>query len=977
MQILKTIKWSILTISISLISVMPLRAQDILITSFESNTVGSIHNQGDWDVENGVATVSINADAVHTGAQALNFVVNDQTLVVHNITYSGSQQGVTGIVYVDMYVKINFLAIKDFAISGYDLFGGGSEKRTFVVEFDTPSGTSGSTQMFNGGSRLYLGNYNFGEWNRISARVDYTNAAYQVILNGGEAVSGSFRESYTPTASGTRPAGFKEYHGLRFNLGYDSAVGSVDAALDDIYISTTPIADVTFPGLVITHSIDVEDPENGSISLDPDLDEYPDSSIVTATLNLPDGYINEGWTGDLAGTELVKSFTIISEMEIGANVGIDPDNPPAQYTVTVIQPDYGSISLSPGGGVYYSGTEVTATLSLPPSYMNVGWTGDLSGTSLEQDFVVISDMQIGAEVVFDDSPPTIYSVSNADDFEDICEDETLRPGDIIELADGNYDTGGISMEISGTEAEPIIIRAANIGSAVLAGESYFNLRRSSHLVIEGFHFTSNRYTVIKLEACNNIRITRNTFQITEEEGQNGKWVYIGGVWDDATILSHHNRVDHNVFRDKHQLGNFITIDGGDNVSQHDQIDHNYFYNIGPRHDNEMEAIRVGWSQLSLTDGFTVIEYNLFEDCDGDPEIVSIKSCKDTVRYNTFKTSQGTLSLRHGDGSVIHDNYFLGEGKEGTGGGRIYARDHKIYNNYFEGLTGFRWDAAITLTNGDTDTGSLSAHWRIDNATITHNTLVNNFSNIEIGYGRSDNSWTREPRNVTMVNNLVVGGQSDLIEIINEPSNFTWEGNIMFPQNDFSLGMTATAEQINLIDPLLEYSATPSDSLWFLSSNSPAINAAPTSHLEINWDIHGQSRTLPNDVGADEFSTSLLIRPPLTVENVGPFATDPVVSIVESESKAESFMLLRNYPNPFNPTTTIRYSLPKQSSVKLGVFDIRGQEMIILEQSDKLQGTYDVQWNGMDRFGNPVSTGVYFCRLHAGDYSNTIKIVYIR
>ena len=159
----------------------------------------------------------------------------------------------------------------------------------------------------------------------------------------------------------------------------------------------------------------------------------------------------------------------------------------------------------------------------------------------------------------------------------------------------------------------------------MGGSSYFTFRKAAHIILQGFKITSSAYTVVKLEACNNIRITRNTFQITESEGENGKWLLIGGYWDDSSLLSHHNRVDHNTFRDKHQLGNFITIDGGDHVSQHDRIDHNYFYNIGPRHENEMEAIRIGWSEISLTDGFTVIEYNLFEECDGDPEIVSVKS----------------------------------------------------------------------------------------------------------------------------------------------------------------------------------------------------------------------------------------------------------------------------------------------------------------------------------------------------------------
>ena len=745
----------------------------------------------------------------------------------------------------------------------------------------------------------------------------------------------------------------------------------MDAGVDDIYISSTPIPGVNFSEVVITYTIDVEQPDFGSISLNPNLDEYPDSTEVTATLTLPQGYLNEGWSGDLTGAELTKTFFITQHMNISAEVGIDPNDPPAQYTVTVTQPAEGSINLTPAGGLYYNLAEVTATLDIPPTYINQGWTGDLSGTDLSQTFTITSNMSIGADVVFDDTPPTIYEVSSAGAFEDICESESLRPGDIIELADGTYDTGGISITNSGIAGKPILIRAKNIGSAVLGGESYFNLRRSAYITIEGFHFTSDRYTLIKLEACNNIRITRNIFQVTETEGENGKWLYIGGVWDDASLLSHHNRVDHNIFKNKHQLGNFITIDGGDNVSQHDLIDHNYFYNIGPRHDNEMEAIRVGWSQLSLTDGFTVIEYNLFEDCDGDPEIISIKSGKDTVRYNTIRSSQGTVSLRHGDGSVVHDNYFLGEGKAGTGGVRIYARNHKIYNNYFENLTGERWDAAITLTNGDTDTGSLSAHWRIDNLLVANNTLVNNYSNIEIGYGRSDNSWTKEPRNVTLTNNLVLGGNEDLIKIINTPTNFTWSSNIMFPQNGAALGMTATTDQINVVDPFLEYGATETDSLWFLTSVSPAVNAG-SDLQDISQDIHGQVRTAPNDVGADEYSTAAMTRLPLTVQDVGPFSLPAILSIQEPKQIPASHQVFRSYPNPFNPVTNLYYELKGPSSVKLQIFNVRGQLVDVLLDEIQMMGSHQIQWQPEN-----MATGIYLAVLHTDQLHQTTKLVLMK
>ncbi|MBC8377282.1 MAG: DUF3160 domain-containing protein [FCB group bacterium] len=95
------------------------------------------------------------------------------------------------------------------------------------------------------------------------------------------------------------------------------------------------------------------------------------------------------------------------------------------------------------------------------------------------------------------------------------------------------------------------------------------------------------------------------------------------------------------------------------------------------------------------------------------------------------------------------------------------------------------------------------------------------------------------------------------------------------------------------------------------------------------------------------------------------------------SQPDAFVLFQSYPNPFNPITTIGYAIPEQASVKLTVFDIRGQEVRTLQDASKLPGTYEIQWNGMDQGGKLVSTGVYFCRLQAGSYSQTIKMVYLR
>jgi len=108
-----------------------------------------------------------------------------------------------------------------------------------------------------------------------------------------------------------------------------------------------------------------------------------------------------------------------------------------------------------------------------------------------------------------------------------------------------------------------------------------------------------------------------------------------------------------------------------------------------------------------------------------------------------------------------------------------------------------------------------------------------------------------------------------------------------------------------------------------------------------------------------------------------YFTQMVVGIQAEENLPSAFAFYQNYPNPFNPTTTMSYSLPEPSKVSLMIYDIRGQGVITLENGVKTPGNYDVQWNGVDQSGNPVSTGVYFCRLETGAFSKTIKMVYLR
>jgi poly(beta-D-mannuronate) lyase len=78
---------------------------------------------------------------------------------------------------------------------------------------------------------------------------------------------------------------------------------------------------------------------------------------------------------------------------------------------------------------------------------------------------------------------------------------------------------------------------------------------------------------------------------------------------------------------------------------------------------------------------SIVENNLFVNCDGDAEIISIKSSSNEIRYNTVRTSNGVISSRAGNNNQIYGNFILANGK--GGGIKIQEQNIKVYNNYIE------------------------------------------------------------------------------------------------------------------------------------------------------------------------------------------------------------------------------------------------------------------------------------------------------
>ena len=89
-------------------------------------------------------------------------------------------------------------------------------------------------------------------------------------------------------------------------------------------------------------------------------------------------------------------------------------------------------------------------------------------------------------------------------------------------------------------------------------------------------------------------------------------------------------------------------------------------------------------------------------------------------------------------------------------------------------------------------------------------------------------------------------------------------------------------------------------------------------------------------------------------------------------KPSTYNLAQNFPNPFNPTTTIRYSLPNDGLVQIKIYDLSGKEVINLVNENKVAGNYEVKFNGAN-----LSSGIYFYRINAGEFVQTKRMVLIK
>ena len=416
-----------------------------------------------------------------------------------------------------------------------------------------------------------------------------------------------------------------------------------------------------------------------------------------------------------------------------------------------------------------------------------------------------------------------------------------KPGDVVLLKSGVYTTtADILINNAGTKLQPITIAAANAGGAEITGTGGFSLvSPAAYIIISGFKFTHAASKARSGAGTSFCEWTHNIFETP-------------GTGEYLTIAGSDHQVDYNTFQNKDSLGRFIAVRGSDSqIAERLWIHHNYFKtqkNQGNR--NGAEALQFGLSGFSLSSSNSIVEHNLFEDCAGENELISVKASRVTLRYNTIRNCPAQFTLRHGNFNQVYGNYFIN-----TPGLRIFGDDHVSYSNHFENCS-----LAINVGNGGAevaDGAPLTEHDRPDRVLIAFNTMVNNKTNITQTARTNGLGSTF----ITIANNIIQGG-GPAASIVGPFVNPVWEGNIIF--NTSGAG-DMPAGSFKIIDPKLARDAAGE---FHLQKGSPAIDAAAGNYAAVTTDMDGQPRKMPLDVGADEISGAAVTGRILNPADVG-------------------------------------------------------------------------------------------------------------
>jgi parallel beta-helix repeat protein len=363
-----------------------------------------------------------------------------------------------------------------------------------------------------------------------------------------------------------------------------------------------------------------------------------------------------------------------------------------------------------------------------------------------------------------------------------------------------------------------------------------------------------------------------------------------------------------------------------------------------------------------TCSYSAQQHGIYVSNSGDRPIVRNNECFNNtgcgiqLNADVSQGGDGIISNAVIEGNVLHDN--------GTGGGSAINLDgvqnsviynNLIYNNHATGIALFMIDGAEGSKNNK----------------VYNNTIIN----------PQDARWAMLVNSGstgdTLYNNIFINHHSFRGSISVDQSslqNFFSDYNIVSDRlsNDDGESNMSLADWQKLGYDIHSNIAAPEDQLFVnystgdfhLLSGSQAVDAGTgLVSSVVTDDIANVSRPRGNgfDIGAFEYSNA---------------------AGISSEQKIKGFELYQNFPNPFNPSTKIKYTISKTSFVNLKIYNALGQEISTLVNGEQFSGTYEVEFSlnsnlisGGKHAGH--ANGIYFYRLTAGSFSSTKKMILLK
>lgn len=399
---------------------------------------------------------------------------------------------------------------------------------------------------------------------------------------------------------------------------------------------------------------------------------------------------------------------------------------------------------------------------------------NLEGESVEKTYTLkVAPKSQASPIVTLDDARILKKISVKDSVELIAAVNKAQPGDAIILEDGKYRNLNLTVTKSGTKDNPIFIMARNAGKASIEGESSLYVK-ANHVVVANLLFTNGHPSIDKgvvvLEG-DYLRFTNSRIDNFQLKGNDYKWVSLTGQF---------HEIDRNIFTNKETGGSLLTIWRNDNSPNYHHIYLNQFKNYKDGGGlNGYETIRVGTSDNSQSDSYVTIENNLFEDVNGEIEIISIKAGRTIVQGNTFTRCMGMITSRHGKNNVIQNNVVFANGVKDTGGIRAYDGGHVIRNNYIEKVdTSSNTRGPIVIHSGNSvpgETTVLNSQWTPYNVLVENNTIVDSTYAI-LFCGK----YNYSAKDVILKNNLIVSKLNEsAIRFDKAPANPTYINNRVY------------------------------------------------------------------------------------------------------------------------------------------------------------------------------------------------------